>query len=96
MQSPSVCGAVDNAWLFVRGNDSVRLVRTERNLLVLGPGTQRMEHVTETDEAANRLQRQIEAELRRQGWVFEGYGVERRQRPDRRRIPRWSERRHQP
>jgi hypothetical protein len=26
--------------------------------------------------------------------VFEGYGVERRQRPDRRRSPRWSERRH--
>ena len=33
-----------NAWLFVKGNHSVRLVRSERNLVVLGPGAQRIEH----------------------------------------------------
>jgi hypothetical protein len=81
------------AWLFVKGNQSVRLLRTERNLLVLGPGTQRAEHVLENDDAADLLHRQIEANLRRDGWAFEGYGIERRRGPDRRRIPRWPERR---
>ena len=82
-----------NAWLFVKGNHSVRLLRAGRKLLVLGPGTQRREHAPESDDDADSLHRQIEADLRREGWVFEGHGAERRQTPDRRRIPRWSERR---
>jgi hypothetical protein len=86
---------VTNAWLFVKGNYSVRLLRTGRKLLVLGPGTQRREHAPDSDDAADSLHRQIEADLRREGWVFEGYGIERRHGPDRRRIPRWTERRHQ-
>ena len=82
-----------NAWLFVKGSYSVRLLRTGRTLLVLGPGTQRREHAPDSDDAADSLQRQIEADLRREGWVFEGYGIERRRSPDRRRFPRWTERR---
>jgi hypothetical protein len=85
---------VANAWLFVRGNHSVRLVRTARSLLVLGPGPQRREHAGSHD--VDLLQQQIEADLRREGWVFEGYAAERRRGVDRRRIPRWSERRQNP
>jgi hypothetical protein len=84
---------VANAWLFTKGNQSVRLVRSERILLVLGPGTQRKEHAANNDAAADSLHRQIEADLRREGWAFEGYGIERRRDPDRRRFPRWTERR---
>lgn len=82
-----------NAWLFVKGTHSVRLLRTGRKLLVLGPGMHRREHAPETDELADSLQRQIEADLRREGWVFEGREGERRHTPDRRLIPRSSERR---
>jgi hypothetical protein len=75
----------------------VRLVRTERSLLVLGPGTERTELAFEDDDVVDSLQRQIEANLRRQGWVFEGYAVERRCGKDRRQVSGWSERRqHRP
>jgi hypothetical protein len=84
---------VANAWLFVKGSYSVRLIRTGRKLLVLGPGTQRREHSPDSDDGADWLHRQIEADLRREGWVFEGYGIERRRGPDRRRFPRGIERR---
>jgi hypothetical protein len=84
---------VANAWLFIKGSYSVRLIRTGRKLLVLGPGTQRRAHAPDSDDAADSLHRQIEADLRREGWVFEGYGIERRCSPDRRRFPRWTERR---
>jgi hypothetical protein len=86
---------VANAWLFTKGNHSVRVIRSERGLLVLGPGTQRTEHAAQNDDAADSLQRRIEADLRREGWAFEGYGVERRHGPDGRRMPSRTERRHQ-
>lgn len=82
-----------NAWRFVKGSYSVRLIRTGRKLLVLGPGTQRREHAPDSDDAADSLHRQIESDLRREGRVFEGHGIERRRSPDRRRFPRWTERR---
>ena len=86
-----------NAWLFVKGNHSVRLLRAGRKLLVLGPGTQRREHAAASDDAADSLHRQIEADLRREGWVFEGDRAERRHNQDRRLTSRSSERRrHRP
>jgi hypothetical protein len=85
---------VANAWLFVNGPYSVRLLRIGPKLLVVGPGAHRTEHAPGSDDAADALQRRIEADLRREGWVFEGYGIERRRNPDRRRFPRWTERRH--
>ena len=72
-----------NAWLFVKGSYSVRLIRTGRKLLVLGPGTQRREHAPDSDDAADSLHGQIESDLRREGWGLEGHGIERRRIPDR-------------
>ena len=90
MGDPSVPGA---GWLYVRGNSSVLIIRSQAALLVYGPGIQRDVYTAHDDETAHLLQQRLEADLRARGWILEGYGVERRGRRDRRRVPRWTERR---
>ena len=81
-------------WLYVRGNASVLIIKSDCGLLVRGPGVQREVYVADDEQAALLLHQKLETELRQRGWIFEGYGLERRHGQDRRRIPRWTERRY--
>jgi hypothetical protein len=83
-------------WLYVRGRYSVYIVPTHDppTLLVLGPSTSRVEHRPADMRKLIELQSDIEADLRSRGWTFEGAEVDRRHGDDRRRWPRWSERRY--
>jgi hypothetical protein len=86
---------VQDAWLFIKGAASIRVVRAEQplELLVLGPGYRRERYGALDGNQLSALQARIEARLRRDGWTYEGAGVERRQRGDRRAARRLPERR---
>lgn len=83
------------AWLFVKAHASVRLVRVSHPpaLVVLGPGQHRERHRASDDHQLNALHAAVEARLRREGWAYEGVGVERRTGADRRGTRGWPERR---
>jgi hypothetical protein len=92
--------AVQEAWLFTRGLDSVRIIRLAdadggMRLVVRGPS-----HGDRTYEAADLLhctllQSDLERELVADGFTLHRFRTERRRGRDRRSQPRGSERRLQ-
>jgi hypothetical protein len=92
-------GLVETIWLFVRGSDSVRLIRASTpegrwRLLVYGPGNAQTTHEFHEDSSCTTLQSELERQLVADGFALEQFtdrrgGVERRSvprdTPDRRR-----------
>ena len=81
------------AWLYVRGDQSVRIFMDGGSLAVYGPGELFRSHCCEDDAAATLEHSIIEQQLVRDGWSLERMTTERRSgdeqrknaRPDRRR-----------
>jgi hypothetical protein len=73
------------AWLFLRGNDSIRIARDPSALVlrVEGPGYEREVHAFKHEAELDEFQRSYEARLLTEGWVL-GASQERRSGRDRR------------
>jgi len=58
------------AWLFVRGDESIRIVRVGKKpeLLVSGPGSTEHSHSFDTEASLDEFCRWYEAHLVREGW----------------------------
>lgn len=85
------------AWLFVRGGESVRIVR-DPNAFVLrveGPGYAREVQSFTNERDIGEFQRAFEARLEHEGWALAAMH-ERRSGQDRRSEPRAGEDRRQP
>lgn len=82
------------AWLFLRGEESIRIVRDPSAfvLKVEGPGYEREVHSFKNEAEVAEFQRKYEARLTGQGWVL-GASQERRSGRDRRAAHRGSDRR---
>ena len=77
------------SWLFVKGNDSIRIVRPEGfGLIVLGPGPLRHVHDFKDEAEMQAYQMSVAEELSEQGWMLLGMDVERRSGRDRRGVAR--------
>jgi hypothetical protein len=78
-----------SSWLFVRGDESIRVVRPEgRGLVVLGPGALREVRDFGTEADLQEYQVALAERLSELGWVLLGPDVDRRKGTDRRRAPR--------
>lgn len=67
--------AAPPAWLFVRAAESIHLTRLHGptpRLLVVGPGHERQEHSSATEDGLSMVQVALESRLRRTGWSFVG------------------------
>ena len=87
-----VAGLVETIWLFVRGSESVRLIRASTpeghaRLLVYGPGNTQVTHEFEDDSSCTTRQSELERELVAGGFVLEQF-TDRRSGGDRRSVPR--------
>ena len=82
------------AWLFVRGEESVRIVRDPKAfvLRVEGPGYEREVHAFKDEAEVGEFQRNYEARLLAEGWML-GASQERRSGRDRRADARGPDRR---
>jgi hypothetical protein len=82
------------AWLFVRGEESVRIVRDPGAfvLRVEGPGYEREVHAFKDEAEVGEFQRTYEARLLAEGWMLAA-SHERRSGRDRRGTSRGSDRR---
>jgi hypothetical protein len=82
------------AWLFVRGEESVRIVRDPGAfvLRVEGPGYEREVHAFKDEAEVGEFQRTYEARLLAEGWML-GASHERRSGRDRRGTSRGQDRR---
>jgi hypothetical protein len=82
------------AWLFVRGEESVRIVRDPGAfvLRVEGPGYEREVHAFKDEAEVGEFQRHYEARLLAEGWML-GASQERRSGRDRRGNSRGPDRR---
>ena len=82
------------AWLFVRGEESVRIVRDPREFIlrIEGPGYEREVHAFKSETEIGEFQRNYEARLVAEGWML-GASQERRSGRDRRSNPRGGDRR---
>jgi hypothetical protein len=86
---------VTEAWLFVRGEESVRMTRLPlgATLLVCGPGHAEHSHHFDSEASLEEFRRWYEQRLFSEGWAVQGT-VERRSRDarppelERRRGPR--------
>lgn len=77
------------SWLFVRGAESIRVVRpTDQSLLVLGPGPLRDVRDFRSDADVEAFQMALAERLSELGWVLLGPDVDRRGGEDRRRTSR--------
>ena len=85
------------AWLFIRGEQSVRLVRPAegRLLVVEGPGAERQRREFEDEASLLEFQRDLEERLASEGWELRATH-ERRSGRDRRAEPRGADRRRGP
>jgi hypothetical protein len=90
---------VETIWLFVRGGESVRVIRAatpegRARLLIYGPGNTQATH--EFQDAVTCAQREsaIEQELVADGFTLEQF-TDRRSGLDRRSLPRGTDRRHE-
>jgi hypothetical protein len=81
------------AWLYVRGDQSVRIVMDAGSLAVYGPGELFRSHRYHDDAAATLEHSVIEQQLVRDGWSLERMTTERRSGADRRKSERRSDRR---
>lgn len=84
------------AWLFLRGVESIRIVRDPGAfvLRVDGPGYEREVHAFKDEAEIGEFQRTYEARLLAEGWVL-GASQERRSGRDRRTNPRGRDRRRE-
>jgi hypothetical protein len=93
-QSTDIPGMAILAWLFLRGNESVRIVR-DPGVFVLrveGPGYEREVHAFKTEAELAEFQQSYETRLRTDGWVL-GASQERRSGRERRTNSRGLDRR---
>jgi len=74
------------AWLYVRGDRSVRIVMERGSIAVYGPGTSFRRHDYEDAAAATLEHSTLEQELVRDGWSLEQMTTERRSGRERRGI----------
>lgn len=89
--------ASDGAWLFIRGPQTVRIVRREQpdgraELVVCGPARDEQTHTFSSMPECMHRQATIEAALMAEGFVLQT-SSDRRRGPDRRRISRHERRR---
>ena len=87
-----VAGLVETIWLFVRGSESVRLIRASTpegrtRLLVYGPGNTQATHEFEDGSSCTARQSELERELVSGGFMLEQF-TDRRSGADRRSAPR--------
>jgi hypothetical protein len=81
------------AWLYVRGDQSVRIVMDGGSLAVYGPGDLFRRHDYHDDAAAVLEHSVHEQQLVRDGWWLERMTTERRSGSDRRKTARTDRRR---
>jgi hypothetical protein len=81
------------AWLYVRGEQSVRVEMQDGRLAVFGPGALYHEIQFDDGVAAMLEHSHIEQELVRDGWSLEQMTTERRGGQERRAAPRGPDRR---
>ena len=80
-----------DSWLFVKGEASVRILRTgSMTFDVLGPGTSRKHHAFSVDDQLVSFLQQAGQQLTAFGYRSRGYGFERRSA---KRMPSASDRR---
>jgi hypothetical protein len=85
--------SLPRCWLFVRANQSVRLVRYGYGMVVIsieGPGSAKTVHGFEDQGTAQRFLVNQQEKLLADSWTFLGPDVERRIVRDRRATPRTS------
>src|ERR1051325_10794958 len=77
-------------WVFSRNRDWLCAERRDQppGLTVITPDGRRQDYRGRSDGELARIQTQLEAELRRDGWALEMCTPERRRQLDRRSIPR--------
>jgi hypothetical protein len=91
--TPAVVTATSRAWLYVRSQESVRIVTDGGNVAVYGPGPH-FSHSRFPDEMDAVLHHAaLEDALVRQGWTLEELTTERRSGADRRVSSRGRDRR---
>ena len=71
-----VAGLVETIWLFVRGSESVRLIRASTpegrtRLLVYGPGNTQTTHEFEDGSSCTTRQSELERELVADGFMLD-------------------------
>jgi hypothetical protein len=81
--------AVAGIWLFVRGSESLRILRREDRhaLRVLGPGDRRQDYEFDDENARIEFQSTLEQQLASTGWTLEQFS-DRRSHLERRSSPR--------
>ena len=94
-----VTGLVETIWLFVRGAESVRVIRAatpegRSRLLVYGPGNQHVTHEFDDGVACTHREAELERELVADGFTLEQF-TDRRSGLDRRSVARGVERRRE-
>jgi hypothetical protein len=87
-----VAGLVETIWLFVRGSESVRLIRASTpeggsRLLVHGPGNTQATHEFDDGSSCTAHQSELERALVNDGFMLEQF-TDRRNGSDRRNVPR--------
>lgn len=83
-----------SSWLFVRGGESIRVVRPNAKALsVNGPGRERAERIFEGEAALQAYQMELAEQFSAAGWVLIGENHERRSGHERRASLRGSDRR---
>ena len=88
---------VETLWLFVRGTESVRVIRAatpegRARLLVYGPGNTQATHEFHDAVACTQRESEIERQLVADGFTLEQF-TDRRNGLDRRSVPRGNDRR---
>jgi len=83
-----VIAAVEAAWLFIRGSESVRIVRTATrtgalHLHIHGPGSNAESHTFSDVVECMQQQAELERRLVSQGYVLEHFTSDRRTLPGR-------------
>jgi hypothetical protein len=92
-------GLVETIWLFVRGEDSVRVIRAatpegRARLLVYGPGNTQTTHEFQDAVTCTQRESEIERDLVNDGFTLEQF-TDRRSGLDRRTVPRGADRRRE-
>jgi hypothetical protein len=92
-------GLVETIWLFVRGEDSVRVIRAatpegRARLLVYGPGNTQTTHEFQDAVTCTQRESEIERDLVNDGFTLEQF-TDRRSGLDRRTVPRGDDRRRE-
>jgi hypothetical protein len=90
---------VETIWLFVRGAESVRVIRAatpegRARLLIYGPGNTQATHEFQDGVTCTQRESEIERELVADGFTLEQF-TDRRSGLERRSVPRGTERRRE-